>query len=431
MDIETFYKKYFTPGNVSTDSRNIGEVNIFVALRGEKFNGNEYAGSALSAGARVAVIDDPRYSSIENTLLVEDCLSFLQKLAIFHRRQLKAHFIGLTGTNGKTTTKELLFSVLSEKYICRTTQGNLNNHIGVPLTILSIPPETEIAIIEMGANHLGEIESLCNICQPDSGLVTNIGKAHLEGFGNLEGVKKAKGELFQYLIKQNRKIYINGADDLLMQMIGHYQNLVQYNIPAGICAGRILDSENTLALEIAAQNKKITIRTNLSGDYNKTNVLAAAAAGLDFDLSLERIKKGLEKFHPSNQRSQLLEIGTTKLLLDCYNANPTSMKEAIESFVKIRSEKKIAILGEMKELGEHAPAEHENIGNLLAVSPIDQIFLIGKEFDRVKLHNAVHLSDAGELRNYIPDMNTQHTAILVKGSRANKLERIRSFFTSG
>lgn len=427
MDINTFYNKYFTPGNVSTDSRTVRQGDIFIALRGENFNGNKYTESALKSGAKVAVIDDPDYKEINDTIFVQDCLTFLQELAIFHRQKCDGHFIGLTGSNGKTTTKELIHAVLSEKYSCQATLENLNNHIGVPLTILSIRYETEIAVIEMGANHTGEIDNLCKICQPDSGLITNIGKAHLEGFGNLEGVKKAKAELFNYLKKNHRKIYINGSDDMLLGLIGKHDNVVQYNNLSGSCNGKILVSENTVKLNISFHENTVTVETNLHGDYNINNILAAACIGLDFNLSLEQIKAGLEKYKPINKRSQLINLGSTKLLLDCYNANPTSMNEALNSFLKIPSKKKIVILGEMKELGEFSVEEHKNIGILLRNAALDHIFLIGKEFDVVKIEDATNMTNVHELRKYLSGLNLQNTSILVKGSRANRLELVYDF----
>ncbi len=428
MDLKKFYSTYFLPGNVSTDSRAIEEGGIFIALRGEKFNGNEYAKTALDAGARIVVIDDPVYKEHENMILVKDCLMFLQELAAYHRQKCRGHFIGLTGTNGKTTTKELILTVLSGKYTCHANKGNFNNHIGVPLTILSVQPETEIVIIEMGANHIGEIENLCSISKPDSGLITNIGKAHLEGFGNLEGVKKAKNELYIYLKHKGGKVYINGSDNILVSLLGNYAHIESYNTPSGLCTGEIIESENQLKLAISHQNDKVIVDTNLYGSYNFSNILAAACIGIDFDMNLNDIKSRLENYYPANQRSQLLSFGTTRIILDCYNANPTSMKEAIDSFLKMPSKKKIVVLGEMKELGEYSRAEHETIGALLKDAALDHTFLIGKEFANVKFDNATNLADVEELREYLSEMDLQNTSILVKGSRANKLERIQQFF---
>ena len=427
MNLNKIYNTYFTPGNVSTDSRTIKSGDIFIALRGDNFNGNEYAESALNSGARIAIIDDPEYKKSKNTILVKDCLIFLQELATYHRKQCTGHFIGLTGTNGKTTTKELIFSVLSAKYSCQATSGNLNNHIGVPLTILSIRYNTEIAIIEMGANHVGEIESLCKISQPDSGLITNIGKAHLEGFGSIEGVIKAKSELYHYLMNIRNKIYVNSKDSLLMNLLDEYKNSIYYNDPSGFCEGEILESENSLKLKLTHNNSSITIDTNLFGDYNLNNILAASCVGIVFNLSLEQIKAGLENYQPTNQRSQLISSGSTKLFLDCYNANPTSMKESIMSFLKIPSGKKIVILGSMKELGDYSEEEHQKIGAILENTYIDHIFLIGKEFNIVKPERTIHINNLTELKDYLVKIDLDSTAILVKGSRANKLEQVQKF----
>jgi len=427
MDIGTFYKTYFKPGKVSTDSRTIQEGDVFIALRGENFNGNEYAGNALESGASIAVIDDPAFSGLPKTWFVEDSMVFLQSLALQHRHECRAHFLGLTGTNGKTTTKELIHTVLSEKFKCQATRGNLNNHIGVPLTLLSVEYETEIAIVEMGANHIGEIEQLCNICLPDSGLITNIGKAHLEGFGSLEGVKKAKGELYNFLMDHHRKIYVNDRDEMLRQMLKGYDNVLSYHKDSGCCSGKISGSSDTLIIELSRKGEQIEVHTHMTGNYNLQNILAAACIGFDFGLDLEMIKKGLEKYYPSNQRSQLLTHGSLKLLLDCYNANPTSMKESIESFMKIPSKKKMLILGGMKELGPYSVKEHVELGAYIGNLPIDYIFLIGPEFNPVIIARAVHLDQAPEIEDYLAEINLEDMAILVKGSRANKLERIKEF----
>lgn len=427
MDLKKIYNTYYTPGNVSTDSRTIKSGDIFIALRGENFNGNEFAELALNSGARMAIIDDPEYKKSKNTILVNDCLTFLQQLAMYHRKQCTGHFIGLTGTNGKTTTKELIFSVLSAQYSCQATSGNLNNHIGVPLSILSIRHDTEIAIIEMGANHSGEIEGLCKISQPDSGLITNIGKAHLEGFGSIEGVIKAKSELYHYLMSTQNRIYVNNADSLLMNLLDKYKNSIYYNDPSGFCKGKILESENSLKLELTHNNHSITIDTNLFGDYNLNNILAAACIGIVFNLSLEQIKAGLEKYRPTNQRSQLISSGSTKLFLDCYNANPTSMRESIMSFLKIPSNKKIVILGSMKELGDYSEEEHKKIGAILENTDIDHIFLIGREFNTAQPERAIHIKNLPELKDYLVKIDLDSTAILIKGSRANKLEQVQKF----
>jgi UDP-N-acetylmuramoyl-tripeptide--D-alanyl-D-alanine ligase len=425
MNIENFYSQYFKPGVVSTDSRNIKPGDIFIALKGKHFNGELFAESALKQGAKVAVVEKSISPESDRIIKVENTLRFLQELAHYHRIHKNLKIIGLTGTNGKTTTKELIRIVLAQKYRVQSTTGNLNNHIGVPLTLLSVADNTEITVVEMGANHQGEIRELCEIVRPQSGLITNIGKAHLEGFGNFEGVRKTKAELYDFLKKQKGRIYFNGSDEILTDLIDGYENKIAYNSTGGICSGKVIATLPTLTLEIIDSNSnKQLIGTNLYGNYNLENVLAAVAVGLDHGLGLAEIKKGIEDYFPDNLRSQFISFGSTQLIIDCYNANPTSMEQALISFSLHKSLKKIAILGGMKELGSHEHEEHERLGDLIPQLNFNGVVLYGKEFENIKIANSVYFDLFAELENYIRQIDLRDTAFLIKGSRTNKLERI-------
>ncbi|MGD2035836.1 MAG: UDP-N-acetylmuramoyl-tripeptide--D-alanyl-D-alanine ligase [Bacteroidales bacterium] len=428
QDINLFYKKYFKPGNVCTDSRTIKPGDIFVALKGEKFNGTRFIKKALESGAATAVTDDASIAG-KNIYPVGDTLLFLQNLATHHRKHSGFHVIGLTGTNGKTTTKELIRSVIEKKYSCKATMGNLNNHIGVPLTLLSIPSGTEYAIIEMGANHQGEIARLCQIALPDSGLITNIGMAHLEGFGGIDGVLKAKNELYSYLINNNNTIYLNGADEKLSRIIQTYKNKVIYNDPAGICSGEVIEDYPELKIKITYdQQHRFIVQTNLYGGYNLENILAAACIGVDLDIPFRDINKAIEDYVPANHRSQILKLGSNKIILDCYNANPTSMQQALMSFSRFKADKKLVILGSMKELGDHSQREHQKLLDLLEKYHFKECILIGNEFSAGRTGPFTFFASFDEFRNSFEPEKFNDYAILVKGSRANELERITGLF---
>jgi UDP-N-acetylmuramoyl-tripeptide--D-alanyl-D-alanine ligase len=427
--VEKLYTEFFRPDNVCTDSRKLKPGDIFIALRGDNFNGNEFAETAINQGAALAIIDDKSYETIRNTVLVENSLQFLQELAIFHKKRSGFHVIGLTGTNGKTTTKELINSVLSEKFKCQSTAGNLNNHIGVPLTILSIQHNTEYAIIEMGANHPGEIQQLCEICLPDSGLITNIGRAHLEGFGGFEGVKKTKAELFQYLKKKNGKIYYNASNPLLTELIENYPNAIPYNGNADSCTGKTEAVEPALIIRIYnGSMDSIMVSSNLYGEYNLENIMAATCIGLDLGLSLQEIKSGIEKYTPSNNRSQLVKIGSTTLILDCYNANPSSMQESLHSFSKLPDGIKVVVLGEMKELGAYSKSEHKKLTEIIDSYNFNEVIFIGNEFSDFKIKNSKYFETVLDFKDFFTKSKYNNTAILIKGSRANRLERVLEFF---
>lgn len=431
MTIPEFYNTYFKPGRISTDSRKISTGSVFIALRGDNFNGNQFAGQALQSGASIAVVDEKIEGFGNQILQVSNTLIFLHKLAHFHRVKNKLKIIGLTGSNGKTTTKELLHTVLSEKFKVQSTQGNLNNHIGVPLTLLSVEPDTEYSVIEMGANHPGEIKTLCTIADPDSGLITNIGRAHLEGFGSFEGVIKTKSELFDYLAERNRKFYCNGSDELLNKIVSTYKNCIFYNSTDSTCYGKILASASAISVEITDKYKNsVIVDTQLFGDYNLINILAAACIALDNGMTLEEIKSGIEKYQPSNFRSQVFQIGFSTIIMDCYNANPSSMELALKNVANSNAERKIVILGGMKELGNYSETEHEKLFKLAENLKFDEILLFGKEFKEFSPAKGITTESFDELTRYIHSMNLNNSLILIKGSRINQLERLQSVLES-
>jgi UDP-N-acetylmuramoyl-tripeptide--D-alanyl-D-alanine ligase len=427
INIELFYKKYFRPGNLTTDSRNIIKNGIFVALKGENFNGNTFSAEAIRSGAQIAVVDETEFKNDENILYVENSLEFIQQLAQYHRKKAGFKVIGLTGTNGKTTTKELIKSVLCEKYKCQATSGNLNNHIGVPLTLLSIKSETQYAIIEMGANHPGEIAQLCDIALPDFGLITNIGKAHLEGFGSFEGVVKTKSELYNFIFSTGGKIFYNVSNPILLKLVNKYSKAIKYNDQSSV-SGRILSNTPTLTIEIRIQKEKnVIVHSNLYGEYNLENILAAVCIGKEFDLDVDQLKCGIENYMPDNNRSQIMKKGSNTLILDCYNANPTSMHEAISSFSKIKENSKLAILGGMRELGKYSVEEHNKLINQLKDLNYTDVLLIGDEFKGLNLGNFIHFDNLQLLVSFLEKNKYQNRHILVKGSRGNKLEKIIEF----
>jgi UDP-N-acetylmuramoyl-tripeptide--D-alanyl-D-alanine ligase len=426
-NIEEFYSKYFKSGNVCTDSRKLSKGDIFIALKGDNFNGNLYTKEALKSGAIVAVIDDPAWHTGKNTFLVEDTLQFLQKLAKYHKTFIGFHVLAITGTNGKTTTKELIRSVLSEKFKCQATIGNLNNHIGVPLTLLSVQKDTQIAIIEMGANHPGEIKALCEIALPDSGLITNIGNAHLEGFGSFEGVKKTKAELYNFIINNKGIIFLNASNNILTDLIGNYTQTITYNSNTEI-KGTIADNNPTLVVDVNIRDEQnFRIKTNLYGEYNLENILAAVCIGLHFGLETQQIINGIENYYPSNNRSQVFKSDKNLLIIDCYNANPSSMFEAIQSFEKVKEPAKIVILGGMKELGTYSKTEHLKLIDLLKKIKFEDVLLIGEEFNIIDNSDFRYFSDIQSLIEYLKKVNYENKLILIKGSRANKLEKLIEF----
>ena len=415
MKIAEIYGLLKKSDGITTDTRKITEKCLYFSLKGENFNGNSFALQAVQSGASYAFVDEMEHKVHDRIIFVDNVLVTLQELATYHRTELDTTIISLTGSNGKTTTKELINAVLSKKYKTTATIGNLNNHIGVPLTLLSLTADTEIGIIEMGANHLKEIELLASISKPNYGYITNFGLAHLEGFGGFEGVIKGKTELYSYLKKHQGKAFINTKDPLQVKKSTDLETL-RFGSSTQL-------NKTTPFLEIEYQG--ITIRTNLIGDYNFNNINAAIAIGEHFNVSKENIKEALEAYVPTNNRSQIIEKGNTKLILDAYNANPSSMKAALEDFGKVASNHKIVILGDMFELGKSSREEHQNISDLAVKLNFKEIHLIGAHFSKtkaskVKLYNSFEAFS----KNFTP----QNATYLIKGSRGMALERTVDLF---
>lgn len=415
MNITELYQLYSQTYLVDTDTRKIRKGAIFFALKGDNFNGNEFAEEALISGANYVVIDEEKYKTDPKTILVKNVLETLQKLANFHRKQLAIPIISLTGSNGKTTTKELINAVLSKKYVTVATAGNLNNHIGVPLTLLSMTPKTEIGIVEMGANHLKEIEFLCKIAEPTYGLITNFGKAHLEGFGSFEGVIKAKSELYDFLRLNHGTVFINTDDELQVKQSKDI-NAIEFNSKAI----KLVEANPF----VKVQFKNVIIESNLIGKYNYNNIAVAIAVGNHFNVFEKDIKMAIENYIPSNNRSQIIQKGTNKIILDAYNANPSSMQAALENFAQLKDENKVVFLGDMFELGQDSKAEHEKIADLVASYHFSKVFLIGKAFFATGAKNAFVSESYESFKNSTNYSNINNATILIKGSRGMALERL-------
>jgi len=427
MTIESLYEIYKQYPSVETDTRKLKTGDIFFALKGGNFNGNAFAAKAIEAGAAYAVIDEkiPMDIGIETSgkmILVDDVLATLQQLAKHHRQQFNIPFIAITGSNGKTTTKELIHAVLSSTFKTSTTEGNLNNHIGIPLTILKIKSDAEIAVIEMGANHQKEIEGYCKYALPTHGLITNAGKAHLEGFGGPEGVKKGKGELFDYLRSIDGTAFVMWDYDYLREMSKGIPHIVTYGTHDADTEGNIIQSEPFLKVEI---KNAVTdsIQTTLVGDYNFPNVLAAVAIGKFFGIDDKKIKSSIENYIPSNSRSQLIEKETNKIILDAYNANPSSMKLAIENFAKLKVNNKILMLGAMAELGEESLNEHQEILDLIKKYDWEKVVLVGGDF--LKLDSSFLLfKSSSEAKEWLQQQHFTNRYFLIKGSRSMQMEKV-------
>jgi UDP-N-acetylmuramoyl-tripeptide--D-alanyl-D-alanine ligase len=431
MNIESLYQLYSKQYKVTTDSRNVPSGSIYFAIQGDRFDGNAFANNALGNGAAYAIIDKKEYFIDERTICVENTLETLQKLANYHRRKLGIPIIAITGTNGKTTTKELMRSVLEQKFKVCATLGNLNNHLGVPITLLSMNPEIEMGVIEMGANHPGEIRQLCQIAEPNYGLITNIGKAHLDGFGGFQGVIKAKKELYDYLIAQDGIVFLNSGNNILTELLEEHQlKSVTYGLSDNQCQGSIIESDPYLIMSIAnrineSDTQKIQIRTNLVGQYNAENVMAAACVGLYFKIQPEKIQTAIEQYVPTNNRSQLKNTEKNRLLLDYYNANPSSTEVAVTNFLNIEGSNKVIILGDMLELGEESVAEHSNILKRLAGIKDCKVLLVGPYYKELASNfGFTAFSKAEELRDWISLNPIEQSFILIKGSRGIQLEKI-------
>lgn len=422
MDIAAIHNQFLQSGGVCTDTRKISPNCIFFALKGENFDGNLFTQEALDRGARKVIIDNPSFHKrTGETILVESVLLVLQDLAKFHREYLGLPIISLTGSNGKTTSKELINAVLSQKFNTVATQGNLNNHIGVPLTLLKMNRQTNLGIVEMGANHLGEINMLSEIAAPDFGYITNFGKAHLEGFGSMEGVIQGKTELYQYLRTHRKKLFVNANDPIQLSHSSGI-DIVTFGTPQSNFFIKLVDSSHHLLVEFQG----INIQSNLVGAYNFANLSAAIAIGAYFKVPIQSIKAGIEGYIPSNNRSQLLLKGSNTILMDAYNANPTSMLAALENFKQAQGEKKIMFLGDMFELGQQAETEHQNIVDFLTKNPMGDVVLVGSNFFNTST-NASHIQkfkDFDALKSFLINTPPHHATILIKASRGMALERI-------
>ncbi len=432
MRIKDIYSLFKECTGVTIDSRKVEKDNIFFAIKGDRFDGNIYAEKAINNGAKYAIIDNPDFIKGNNYILVDNVLEKLQELARYHVRELKPKLkvVALTGSNGKTTTKELIAKVLSSRYRVQFTEGNLNNHIGVPLTVLKLSEATEIAVIEMGANHHKEIELLASIGQPDVGLITNIGEAHIEGFGSIEGVLKAKSELFDYLENEGETLCVNLNDEYLAEKYkqGSYSKKVFYGgkNKLGI-TGEILNSgldEQVIAINF--EQKSYSFKTKLIGQYNLDNFLAAFTIGKIFNISEEKIVESLSSYRPNLNRSQFIETKRNRLIVDTYNANPTSMQAALTNLINIEAKNKVAIIGGMKELGENSRLYHRQVADILSLSEFFKVFLIGDEFNEVKQH-FTRFGNVEELIENLKKENLKDCTILIKGSRANQLEKVVDF----
>lgn len=420
--IQELYNIFLKSTGVCTDTRKLQKDNLFFALKGPSFNGNEFAEKALNNGAAYAVIDEEKFKKDERFILVKDVLTALQALAKHHRQQLDIPIIAITGSNGKTTTKELTQAVLKTTFKTFATDGNLNNHIGVPLSLLSINKQHEIAIIEMGANHQGEIAAYCEWVMPKFGLINNIGSAHLEGFGGIEGVIKGKTELYKSLEKNKGLVFYNEDDALLKEKSKLIKERVSYGTKKTADYTFNFISENPF-VKIAFSG--VEISSNLTGGYNFSNLMVAVAIGVHFGVSIENIKKGIENYFPDNNRSQILEKDGVKYILDAYNANPTSMQAALESFAKMEASKKMIIIGDMYELGSESEQAHQKILQLIKDLSFDKVLVVGNLFSKHRENfEFTFLNSANEAKEWLRNQNLKDCTILVKGSRGVKLETI-------
>jgi UDP-N-acetylmuramoyl-tripeptide--D-alanyl-D-alanine ligase len=422
-EIEKIYQKYLVSKQISTDTRKITPGSVFFALKGDKFNANEFAAEALSKGASCAVIDEEKFRKDDRYILVNDVLEALQGVARHHRNQLKIPVLGLTGSNGKTTSKELVHAVLSKKFRTHATKGNLNNHIGVPLTILAIDHSVEFAVIEMGANHLGEIALLCSIANPTHGFITNIGKAHIGTFGGYENIIRGKSELYQHLLTNNGQVFINSANPILANMAKRFSNAILYPQPNDFYRAELVSADPMV--KVKAENGEV-IETNLIGGYNFENIAAALCIGKFFGVDAKAANKAIAEYTPGNMRSQVVQKENNTVILDAYNANPSSMQAAIENLSAMNAKNKVLILGDMFELEEEAEKEHHAIGTLIKQKGFDQIYLCGSLFKAAlrEIPNAKYFEKKDQLQLELQQYPIKNSTILVKASRGIGLETI-------
>jgi UDP-N-acetylmuramoyl-tripeptide--D-alanyl-D-alanine ligase len=423
ISIEELYKIYQQHPSIQTDTRKIQAGDIFFALKGPNFNGNNFAAQALEKNAAYVIIDEPQLVNSAKIILLNDVLETLQQLAKYHRQQLDIPFIAITGSNGKTTTKELIHAVLSSVYKTYTTKGNLNNHIGIPITMLQVKKDAEIAVIEMGANHQKEIAGYCKYVLPTHGMITNAGKAHLEGFGGIEGVRKGKGELYDFLRENNGTAFVMWDYEYLREMSKGIKNIITYGTSNANVTGVVLKSEPFLQVEMNAGFFIKNISTQLVGDYNLPNVLAGITVGKYFNIPDEKIKSAIENYIPSNSRSQLIEKDSNKIILDAYNANPSSMKAAIENFSRLSDANKILILGAMAELGDESLQEHKNIIELIKKYPWKNVMLVGGDFLKIN-HPYLGFENNIQAKEWLQKQKIHNASFLIKGSRSMQMEKV-------
>ncbi|MCU0370400.1 MAG: UDP-N-acetylmuramoyl-tripeptide--D-alanyl-D-alanine ligase [Bacteroidales bacterium] len=425
--VEEIYDLFVTYPRITTDSRNVPPDSIFFAIKGDLYDGNSFAAEALEKGAIHAIVSDPAAVAGNRYSLVPDTLLALQQLASHHRRQINAKIIGITGSNGKTTTKELVGRVLGASYPAVITRGNLNNHIGVPLTLLSINKDTEFAIIEMGANHPGEIAGLCRIARPDYGIITNIGKAHLEGFGSFEGVVRAKSELFDFIRENDGLVFINLDNDLLCKLAKGMRMITYGSSALAGCSGTITERYPYLSVRWRSGGQTGKVDSKLFGDYNFENIMAAICIGLNFGIAPELIEHEIGNYQPDNNRSQMIKTRKNILILDAYNANPSSMKAALVNFAEHAARSKMIILGDMMELGEYSHQEHLEIVDLIRKLHFDKVVLVGEIFgSAAKGGDEICFGTISEVEIWLQNHPVLDQSILVKGSRKMQLERIRN-----
>jgi UDP-N-acetylmuramoyl-tripeptide--D-alanyl-D-alanine ligase len=431
MELPNLYRLFLDHPFITTDSRRVIRDSIFFALRGQQFDGNRFAGDALEKGCAFAVVDEPSVAAGERFILVKDVLASLQELSAFHRSRFNMPVLAITGSNGKTTTKELCHAVLSSEFRTVATTGNLNNHIGVPHTLLSISPQTQVAVVEMGANHPGEIAALCRLARPDLGIITNIGRAHLEGFGSFEGIVSAKKELYDHIARSQGTLFVNSGNPLLMDL-SEGINRVTYGPGSDAILNGVSEGDGLLLkIRVAFRNKhdgtmqEMSLETQLTGDYNLENVLAAMAVGLFFNIKPEKIAGAVARYRPDNMRSEVKDTPFNRIILDAYNANPTSMETALRHFSGVKDQSKWLILGDMRELGPDSHKEHGRIVQLIRELSFQRVILIGEEFYRYAgTGEYLFFNTTTQAYDWLKKHPVRHATVLIKGSRLMKLEML-------